>query len=456
MLRTAAILPTVGFAITVSVAPAAEYFVAPGGSDYDAGTLEAPFGSLARAQNAVAPGDTVWIRGGIYRFTDRSIAGNGRLYAEVIHLSRSGLRGAPIRYWAYGEERPVFDFSAVRPPNRRIQALHVTGSWLHLRGFELVGVQVTLEGHTQSISVASDGSHNVFERLAMHDSQAIGVYCLNGSDNLFLNCDAYRNHDYTSEGGRGGNVDGFGCHPVDGGSMHIFRGCRAWHNSDDGFDLIMARESVILENCWAFYNGYDASGQRLADGNGFKAGGYAATPAKELPRRIPRHVIRNCLAVGNKANGFYANHHPGGIDWINNSAFRNPTNFNFLGRTPDNRTDVPGVEHVVKNNLAFRGTPFGQLDLNRCTRAANTFDVGFSVTEADFRSLDESPLSGPRRKDGALPDTRFLHLDGKSALLDRGEDVGLSFQGAAPDPGCFETHVPRDKPKSGASPPSGS
>ncbi len=434
------------------IVPAAEYFVAPDGSDYQPGTKEEPFATLARAEAAVAPGDTVWIRGGTYRFTDEAIAVRGRLYAEVISLRRSGLRTAPIRYWAYGDERPVFDFSAVKPRNLRIQAVHVTGAWLHLRGLEILGVQVTMKGHTQSICVASDGSHNIFERLSMHDSQAIGVYCLHGSDNLFLNCDAYRNHDYTSEGGQGGNVDGFGCHPLDGGSAHIFRGCRAWLNSDDGFDLIMARESVILENCWAMANGFDADGKKLADGNGFKAGGYAATPAQELPRRIPRHVVRQCLAVGNKANGFYANHHPGGIDWINNSAFRNPTNFNLLGRTPDNVTDIPGVDHVLKNNLAFRGTALAHFDATRCTREANTFDDGFSLSEKDFRSLDESPLTGPRRSDGSLPDTRFLFLQPNSPLIDKGVDVGLAYRGAAPDPGCFETYIPKEKPKDAAKP----
>jgi hypothetical protein len=37
----------------------------------------------------------------------------------------------------------------------------------------------------------------------MHDGQAIGICSVRGSDNLFLNCDAYRNHDFTSEDGNG-------------------------------------------------------------------------------------------------------------------------------------------------------------------------------------------------------------------------------------------------------------
>ena len=39
---------------------------------------------------------------------------------------------------------------------------------------------------------------------------AIGFYLLGGSNNHILNCDAYNNYDSVSEGGKGGNVDGFG------------------------------------------------------------------------------------------------------------------------------------------------------------------------------------------------------------------------------------------------------
>ena len=84
----------------------------------------------------------------------------------------------------------------------------------------------------------------------MRDGMAIGIYLTNGSDNLFLNCDAYRNYDSYSENGRGSNTDGFGGHPAKGSTGNVFHGCRAWSNSDDGFDLIMAQEAVTLYDCW--------------------------------------------------------------------------------------------------------------------------------------------------------------------------------------------------------------
>ncbi|GAA4460186.1 hypothetical protein GCM10023156_40830 [Novipirellula rosea] len=184
--------------------------------------------------------------------SESQIARKQRIVAHVIDLNKSGAEGKPIRYQAYGNEQAIFDFSNVKPAGLRVHAFSVSGSGLHWVGLEVVGVQVTIKTHMQSICFANDGSDNVFERLSMHDGHAIGIYSVRGSVNLFLNCDAYRNYDPVSENGKGGNVDGFGCHPRKGDRGNVFRGCRAWFISDDGFDWIMAAESVRFEDCWAF------------------------------------------------------------------------------------------------------------------------------------------------------------------------------------------------------------
>ena len=162
----------------------------------------------------------------------------------------------------------------------------------------------------------------------MRDSQAIGYYSTRGANNLVLNCDAFNNWDYTSEDGRGGNVDGFGIHPGKGDIGNIIRGCRAWFNSDDGYDLINSGEAVIIDNSWAAFNGFTKEFKSVGDGNGFKAGGYGSTEEAELPSVIPRHKVINSFAMRNKQSGFYANHHIGGIDWVNNVAYANKKNFN--------------------------------------------------------------------------------------------------------------------------------
>lgn len=418
---------------------AAEFYVAPTGDDANPGTFEKPFATIQRAQQSAEPGDTVFIRGGTYIMNEKKIARRKGIYAYITYLDKSGLPGKPITYRAYQNEKPTFDCSQVKPVGLRVVAFYVCGSWLHITGLDVTGVQVTIRGHTQSICFENVGSHNIYERLSMHDGQAIGIYCTRGSDNLFLNCDAWNNWDYTSEDGKGGNVDGFGCHPPRGSTNNVFRGCRAWFNSDDGFDCIEAYEPVTFEYCWAFYNGYSPNFKPLADGNGFKAGGYGSTPADRLPKPVPRHIIRFCLAVGNKANGFYSNHHPGGNDWFNNSAYRNGINFNMLCRLADNKTDVDGYGHKLRNNLSYKSRALiTRINLARCDSNHNSFDSGLTLTDADFLSLDESELIRPRQSSGDLPVIQFLHPSPHSAVIDKGIDIGFPFHGVAPDLGAFE------------------
>ena len=426
-------------AVLSSSVSAADWYVAPTGDDTAPGSIGQPFATIQHAQQSAAPGDTVLIRGGTYIMTEAQIAQKRRIFARITVLDKSGEPGKPITYRAYQDEKPIFDCSQVKPQGMRVDAFYVSGSWLHLIGLEVTGVQVTMKTHTQSICFDSNGSHNIFERLSMHNSQAIGIYHVRGSDNLFLNCDAWNNWDYTSEDGKGGNVDGFGCHPTPGSTGNVFRGCRAWFNSDDGYDCLGAHESVTFENCWALYNGFSPKFERTGDGNGFKAGGYGSAPASELPKIIPRHTVRLCLAVGNKNSGFYANHHPGGSDWFNNTGFRNGANFNMLGRLADNRTDVNGYGHKLRNNLSYKSrADLVRIDAAKCDSASNSFNLDIKPTDKDFTSIDDKELLQTRQADSSLPAVSFMHLADGSPLIDSGSDIGFPFNGAKPDLGAFE------------------
>ena len=446
-------IPTLLFFFFSITSFANTYYVSANGSDSSPGTKEYPFLTIQKAQSLVAPGDTVLIRGGIYRMQPSQIHSYSRIQAFVTLLDKSGTNGKRIHYWAYPNERPVFDFSEVKPTDYRVHAFEVTGSWLHVKGLEVVGVQVpVVNSNTQSICFSNaGGSNNIYEQLSMHDGQAIGFFLTAGSNNLILNCDAYRNYDYTSQagGGRnGGNVDGFGNHPAAGSVNNVFRGCRAWLNSDDGYDCISAFESTVFENCWAFYNGYSTGFVSRADGNGFKAGGYASRPFNALPPNIPRNTIRFCLAVMNKANGFYSNHHLEGSDWYNNTAYGNGVNFNMLNRKSKTETEYliagPGYNHVLPNNISFAprqaGNDITNCDNARCIVDHNSFlNNGITVSTDDFLNLDTAQLTAPRRPDGSLPLIDFMRLKPGSTLIDKGIDIGLPFLGKAPDIGCFET-----------------
>lgn len=424
---------------------AKEIYVAPNGSDANNGTITAPVESIQKAQELATSGDTVFIRGGVYTMREDQIAQSRRIWAYVTILNKNG-----ISYLTYKNEKAVFDYKNVKPINQRVVAFLVSGDNIHIKGLEIVGVQVTIKTHTQSECFEVRGSNNTLEQLNMHDNMAIGVYMVSGSNNLILNCDAHDNWDSVSEGGKGGNTDGFGCHLQKGSVNNVLRGCRAWFNSDDGFDLINNAEPVLIENCWAFYNGYSSGFISRADGNGFKAGGYGKgnRPYNDIVENytpIPRNTVRFCLAVKNKQSGFYANHHLEGNFWYNNTAYKNRRNYNMvncLALNPTNfGTDGSGWNHEMANNLGFAvlSEELTDIDKSRCVLKNNYFDLeNITVTASDFISLDESLLMEPRQADGSLPDTQFLKLKSSSKLIDAGIDLGFPFKGKAPDLGCFE------------------
>jgi hypothetical protein len=440
------------FLLSISHTFAKVYYVSTTGSDSNTGTITSPFATIQRAQAAVNAGDTVYIRGGNYVMTESLIAKYYSIWAYVTYLDKSGTNGNQIKYWAYPGEKPIFDYSNIKPSGYRITAFQVNGSYIHIKGLEITGVQVTITTHTQSECFENQGSNNIYEQLVMHDGQAIGFYLTKGSNNLVLNCDAFRNWDYTSETGKGGNTDGFGFHPSKGGTGNRIKGCRAWFNSDDGYDCINAYESVTFDSCWAFYNGYSTSYSSLGDGNGFKAGGYGQAPTVSgLPNPIPAHTVRFCMSYRNKSNGIYANHHVvTGSNWYNNTAYRNSTNYNMLSQRitkssktgADTTLDCPGFNHVLHNNVSFKYSSLRDtLNIgSTCNFTYNTFTPLSSITvdASDFVSIDESLLIAPRQANGNLPENGFLRLKPGSDLIDKGMELGFPYNGTAPDLGAFE------------------
>lgn len=428
---------------------AKQIFVSPEGNDLNDGTIENPLWSVQKAQSMVSAGDTVYIRGGNYIITESDISKvESGLFACISFLDKNGSDDKMINYWAYPGEQPLFDLTDVKPANQRVVAFWVSGDYIHLKGIEIIGVQVTITTHTESYCIYSWGNHNIFENISMHDNKGTGLRHRNGGYNLFLNCDAYNNHDDVSEDQKGGNTDGFGCHPKSGGKGNVFRGCRAWFNSDDGYDCIRSSEDILFDSCWAFYNGYTQSFGSLGDGNGFKIGGYAYDEASDIPDPVPSNTVQFCIAVRNKANGFYSNHHLNGNTWLNNSAYRNSYNYNMVNReSPESQNiNVDGYDHVLKNNLGYNSRSGETLYLNgsQNTLVTNSFEMNLVITDDDFISLDESALMAPRNTDGRLPDIDFMQIAPTSGLMDAGTDIGFPFFGDAPEQGAFEQPLPKE------------
>lgn len=415
-------------------ATAATWYVAPDGDDAAAGTLAAPWKSFARAQAGASAGDTVYFRGGAYFYTAALNACASRTdTVNAISLDKSGAPGKPIRYWAWPGETPAFDFSRMKD-DCRVKAFNVSASHLHLKGLEMTGAPQQPGNllNNESWGVWNSGSNNTFEQIDTHHHMGPGLFIASGSHNLVLNSDSHHNYDPYSRSGPGQNADGFGVHVRGNQPGNLIRGCRAWANTDDGYDTIHSESVVVIEGSWAWGHGYlpgTTTPLAAGNGNGFKIGGFARRHAASAPQ----HITRNNVAFANKAWGFYANHHPVASYFYNNTAAGNRAGFNMLGI---DAAGAPVNRGILRNNLAYEGSPVAGID--GADHAHNSWNLPAPVSAADFEAVTLAGWDAPRLPDGSLPSLPFLRLDAGSRLIDRGADVGLPFTGAAPDLGAFE------------------
>jgi len=393
------------------------YYVSVGGSDTGSGTLSQPFASLQHAHNLAQPGDTIYLRGGVYKVS------------SAIVLTKDGAAGAPITIQSYPGEKAVLDGSA------RSTGGYYAG-WVVDMNSASHNVLKNIEirnGAEGGLIMRGASHNNVLEGLDVHHNGRLSQWEGKGitvegssSNNLLLNNDSHHNQDQNL-----GNSDGFALGSTTG-SGNVARGNRAWGNSDDGFDLFNANNGSVggawtLENNWAFNNGYASDGSAgTGDGNGFKLGGIRAGTSTVSGA----HTLIGNVAVGNRVVGFDENAWNGGIGkltLINNSAYDNGY-YNYL---------FEQAGHVFKNNLSG-GT--GKTTVTG-TQQANSWNLGLTVNGADFASLDKGLLDDARQANGSLPTSAYLHLVAGSDLIDRGVSTGLSYAGSAPDIGAFEMGI---------------
>lgn len=388
------------------------YYVSTTGNDASSGTKTRPLARVAAAVARAKPGDTIYLRGGRHRVEQQITIGlNG--------VGRSGAPGRPILLANYPGETPILD-AASASKTGSFATIRLAADWWHLRG---ITVEHSLLGFL------TNGAHNTHERCTARYGAHTG-FTINGGngrpthDNLWLNCDAHDNYDPPD----GGSADGFNQADLVSGSGNRYIGCRAWNNSDDGFDFINAQTPVELTRCWAWGNGLDwfTGTGRLFEGNGFKLGYMDST--------IP-HELRRCAAWRNGIHGFmyfgeaeqrliHCTGFDNGYDPKNTGR-----NFQFVN-TPVYVCNCASYKWPRVPDFLCPGT-----DL-----AHNSF--GMSLTDHDFMSLDPTIAEGPRDADGNLPVSEFLMPSLTGKLFAAGAKLGEPYIPPAPDLGAFENTSP--------------
>jgi hypothetical protein len=391
----------------------ARLYVSTTGNDSNLGTIDQPFLTITKAISLLPPlfqpGDTVYVWGGVYADS------------VTISISKSGTQAARYSLLAYPGERPVLDFSSM-PTSDNNRGIKLSGSYWYIRGFDIKGAG----DNGMHIS----GSNNIIEFCAFYENRDTGLQLSNGaSNNQIINCDSYYNADPTRE-----NADGFAA-KLDVGTGNSFYGCRSWQNCDDGFDGYLSTSDDVtttLERCWIFENGYLEDGSSSGpngDGNGFKMGGGSSGNADSLRHNI---ILKNCLAFDNRVKGYDQNNNRGSMTLLNCTGYRNGTNYGM------NAGVKTGETMTLTNCVALASAVSIWAGAVQTTNSWMNPPFAL-VTEADFASVDTAGVRGPRKPDGSLPDVAFMHLAPGSQLIDAGTNVGIPYNGIAPDLGAFET-----------------
>lgn len=411
------------------------YYISPSGSDTTGnGSISDPWFTLNKAWIVIAPGDTVYLRGGTYRFSSQQYL-----------IGKDGTAVNTIKIFAYPGETPIISRQLPWTFTNMVSGIYFDGDYFHWKGIHISGFTQQDDGYYGQMwtgFVAQYANHNLFEQLVVSYNGA-GMDISHGSnDNLVLNSDFHHNYDPYTVRDPYGNADGF-MMITDVGTTNTVRGCRSWLNSDDGYDSYGSSGFILIDNSWAWMNGYREDGIiKGGDGNGIKLGGTFV--GEETPTTHLR-TVTNSLAFHNRAAGFDQNAGKF-VSWLfNNTAYHNadgPTNADGSDVYKLNfQFQETVIVHVLRNNIAYANQHPTNLQANYANsiNSNNTWNGGVTVTDADFLSVDSTGVDGPRQSDGSLPNLNFLKLAQGSDLINAGTDVGLSYNGSAPDIGAFES-----------------
>ncbi len=446
------------------------YYCAPtakGGNDSNQGTLSSPFFNITKAITLMEPGDTLYLRGGTYR------------YNSTIFLTLKGSEQERFCIFNFPGEKPVLNFYDIFSSYTGVDAtargeargFKITGNYYYLMGLEIC--------QAPDNGIKIEGSHNTCELLVLHHNGDSGIQTGLAKDspdaadavcwNLIKNCDSHHNLDW----GTGyENADGFAC-KLSPGANNRYIGCRSWDNADDGWDFYMTHYTIYVDSCWSTGNGNPALatkndtdweyGQKnnfptswAGDGNGFKLGGddWAA-----------KHVVSNCIAFDGYETGacFSENNNADSLFIYNCVAWQGNKNFRVRAYPSDLRNNISFDAKVGGEGQMF-DLAAGTTELNNSwnqingttlvpykTTSGGTFDQKTIYNE--FLSTSKSDFLAPREADGSLPKNGFGRLKPNSVFIDKGTntvrginpvtlkrtDIQLTgFYGTAVDLGAFE------------------
>lgn len=392
---------------------ATNYYVSATGSDSNPGTIGSPFATWSKLSTVMIAGDIAYIRGGTYRSS--ATASTGEKY---VIQNLTGTITDSIKIFAYPGESPVLNLDDVLSTADPTYSFYLYNcDYVYIKGLRVTGQAQNPSGNTVYGFIIESSDNIKIEYCTVDNIGGQGFFSFNSTNHYFLNCDAHHIGDqYTGWGGSNGfSATGYG----NTATGITYDKCRAWWISDDGWDFFGSDGFFTVKNCWSFWNGFiPGTFTTGGDGSGYKLG----PTNSSFPATLKRVIVSN-LSTHNRTKGFDQNGGDCLYQIYNNTSYDN-------GTTGYVWSYYPAYAQQSKNNISL-----SDADTYQGSEIAGTFNSWsgvYTITTADFVSIDESVLDDSRSSDGSLPNISFLNFVVGSDGINVGNNNGYGSQA-----GCF-------------------
>jgi len=390
------------FLYSVFMAPvfAGNYFVAPAGNNSNIGSPQSPWATLGHAVTKAQPGDTIFVRGGIYS--------EGEIWIRR-EYGMGGRDGKYVTITAYPGETPIFTNGS--------RGLIVDASYVRVSGLDF------RNGKTlYNVDWAGPTDHVEFSRNRFSGSPDYAAIDITGDFNLVEgniieiagNTVGTQGHGIYAMRGKNTVIRGNTISGATGYGIHLYEERR----SGDPAGYIREIKNIVIENNFVF-NSRERAG--IIVGAGADSG----------PAHIDGVIIRHNVVIDNSSCGIVVN----GWSEIENIQIYN----NTIHGNGDNGIQIfQKVKNVIiKNNIVC--VKSGRRHIDNAPNAPGVVverNLYCPAAPALRHAQDSRPVNGdPLFADPARKD---FHLRQGSMAIDAGVNTGSAFTGAAPDLGAFE------------------
>lgn len=245
---------------------------------------------LKQAVAGAQPGDVILLEPGQYDFVGSDLVG--------LALSMSGRQDATITLRGDGGIAILNCDGMSREAG--VVCVQITGDWWNLEQLGVTRARQNAQGAWSVGILLENASYNWLAHVESFANEGPGILVTGTSiGNRLEQCSSYDNYDPMTTP-PGGNADGIQLAYLTTDAIgNVVSNCKAYSNSDDGFDLWESEAPVTIQYSEATENGYiPRTSQPAGDGNGFKLGRNKTGPA---------HVIVHNIASHNRSHGFVRN-----------------------------------------------------------------------------------------------------------------------------------------------------